>query len=319
MHGASTAPRVSVIVPVYNRDQFVGDTIESVLAQTFGAWELIVFDDGSSDRTRDVADRYASGDGRIRVGSGANGGVAAARNRGLSLATSGSEFVIFLDSDDLWEPDALETLVATLDEHPEYVSVYCLARCIDTDGRFLPGDDLEARSRNRRGFRGGHLVALRSREPLTFEDLVYHYWMVTPGTHLLRRSVVERVGDFDPAAAPADDLDLAIRVSRHGRTGFVDRPLLRWRRHDQTLSNTSSRWNAATRLVRTKALTDPANTPSQRDAARRAYRLAVRSLVDETHDALGRRDRRAATRQAVKAVQLYLAYVWASVHPNHFA
>ncbi len=241
----SSLPRVSVIVPVYNRERLVGETIESVLAQTLTAWELVVFDDGSTDQSWHLARRYAVADQRVCVARGPNGGVAAARNRGLALTDARTEFVIFLDSDDLWEPDILESLVGMLDEHPEIVSAYSLVRCIDSEGRFLPDDDLAERTRHRWGFRDGKVTTLTPDEPVTFDDLVVHYWMVTPGTHLLRRRVLELVGELDPAADPADDFDLALRMSRHGCIGCVDRPLLRWRRHDDTLSNTSSRWGTA--------------------------------------------------------------------------
>ena len=83
--GSGPAPRVSVVIPAYNRQHFVGLTIESVLAQTLERWELIVYDDGSTDGTLDVATSYMERDPRIRVASGPNGGVASARNRGFSL------------------------------------------------------------------------------------------------------------------------------------------------------------------------------------------------------------------------------------------
>jgi glycosyltransferase involved in cell wall biosynthesis len=305
-------PRVSIVVPVYNRERFLGPTIESVIAQTFEDWELVVYDDGSTDGTFDVARRYTN-DSRIKVARGPNKGVAAARNRGFEVTDANAEFVVFLDSDDLWEPDALETLIATLDDNRQYVASYGLARCIDHEGRLVPGDDLEERSRDRRGFRDGRLVRIPPQEPTSFAELVYHYWMVTPGTQLLRRDVLARIGDFDPHTDPADDLDLAIRLSRHGDVGFVDRPLLRWRRHPETLTNTSRRWGVAVRRVRAKAHTDPSNTPAQRRATRLAYLHAVRTTWREGRDAATRRAYGDALHESLKAVHLFQAFLRADI------
>src|SRR5258708_22538511 len=83
-------PRVSVVIPAYNRDRFVGLTIESVVAQTFVGWEAVVYDDGSTDRTLEVAGAYAERDSRIKVARGPNQGVAATRNRGLALTDAGA-------------------------------------------------------------------------------------------------------------------------------------------------------------------------------------------------------------------------------------
>jgi GT2 family glycosyltransferase len=310
---ASGTPRVSVVIPAFNRERYLGPTIESVLSQTFDRWELIVYDDGSTDRTLDVAMFYAVTDPRIRAAHGPNGGVAAARNRGFELSDTEAEFVIFLDSDDLWEADALGALVGNLDAHPDYVGSYGLARCVDDDGRFVPGDDLAERCRDRRGFRDGHLVPIPPQEPTTFAELVYHYWMVTPGTQLLRTDVVRRVGGFDPATDPADDADLAVRVSRLGDLGFVDHPVLRWRRHPETLTNTSPRWRKAALRVRAKTLTDVSNTPAQRQAMRLAYLYAVRTTWHEGRCAAGRRAYGEAVHKMLKAVSLYEAYLRAEI------
>jgi GT2 family glycosyltransferase len=302
------APRVSIVIPAYNRAHIIGPTIESVRVQTFQRWELIVFDDGSADETYEVAQSYARLDPRIVVGRGPNGGVATARNRGFELSSGCADFVTFLDSDDIWDCDALETLIAVLDAHPEYVGAHALARCIDDAGRPIPGDDLEELCRARRGFRNGELVALERHEPTTFGELVHHNWIVTPGTQLLRRSIVAQVGGFDPHTDPADDADLAIRVSRYGDIGFVDRSILQWRRHPETLTNTSSRWGTAALRVRAKTLTDLSNTPAQLQAMRMAYKHAIGEMVSEARTAARR-----AIHQTVKASNLYQAYVRANV------
>jgi glycosyltransferase involved in cell wall biosynthesis/GT2 family glycosyltransferase len=307
------SPRVSVVIPAFNREPFIALTIKSVLNQSFDDWELVVYDDGSTDRTFEVARACAVTDSRIRVERGPNRGVAVARNEGLALTDPGSDFVIFLDSDDLWEPDALETLVGVLDAHPEYVAAHCLARCIDSEGRPIPGDDLEEKLRDRHGFRGERLVRVEPSEPTMFSELVYQNWVLTPGTQLLRRDVVTLVGGFDPATEPADDADMAIRVSRHGPTAFVDRPLLHWRRHPQALSNTSARWSAATARLRAKTLTDPDNTAEQRDAVRLAFLHSIKSLLRDARFSLSAKNYSATAKWTVKAMKLLVDYLRLSI------
>ena len=252
---------------------------------------------------------FAERDYRIRVARGPNGGVAAARNRGFAETDPRSSSLIFLDSDDLWEPDALETLVNALDAHPEYSSTHSVARSIDAEGRQLPGDDLDQRSLSRRGFAEGQVVARARNEPTTFADLAVHNWVLTPGTHLIRRDVMEMVGDFDVATDPADDWDMAIRVSRHGDIGFVDRSLLLWRRHPATLTNTSPRWRRGYTRVRKKMIVDPANTPDQTRTARLGYVFTARSTTAEARELVARKEYRRALRLGAKALHQYLSYV----------
>ncbi|HEY1279798.1 MAG TPA: glycosyltransferase [Acidimicrobiales bacterium] len=304
-----TVPRVSIVVPAYNRERYLALLLDSVQAQTFPGWELVVFDDGSTDATAQVAGSYAARDARITVAGGVNGGVAAARNRGLSFTDRRTEFVIFLDSDDVWAPDALETLVDVLDRHGEYSSAHALARCIDGDGRDVPGDDLAESSRRRIGFHDGHLVSVPLDQPTTFGDLAYHNWVWTPGTHLIRRQVVEQVGGFDVDTDPADDWDFAIRVARHSPIGFVDRPLLLWRRHPMTLTNTAPRWRSAYFTVRANMLSDPANTPEQTAVARQAYLLGVVGTCRQARERFSARQLRPALREVAKALQELLLYL----------
>jgi glycosyltransferase involved in cell wall biosynthesis len=272
--------RVAIVIPAFNRERFIAATIDAVLAQTFADWQLIVFDDGSTDRTRAIASQYAV-DPRITVTGGPNGGVAAARNRGLAASDPRTEFVVFLDSDDLWEPDALESFVRVLDSHPEFVSVHSNLRSIDEQGRPIPGDDLQERTRRRKGIRNDALVEIALDEPTTFAEFVVENVVQSPGTQLIRRSVLAQVGELDVATDPADDWDLVIRISRYGPSGFIDRPLLQWRRHSAALSNTTPRLRQGYFRTRDRALMDSANTPEQRRAAKRAYALVVRAAVAE--------------------------------------
>ncbi len=259
----SEAPRVSVVIPAYNSEAYVGTTLESIIGQTFSAWETIVYDDGSRDSTAAVARQFAADDPRIRVVSGENGGVAAARNRGFAETDPRSEFVVFLDNDDVWLPEMLGSLVAVLDAHAEYAGAHTLVRCIDEFGNATPNDNLEELLRDRRGFRDGRLMPVEPWAPTTFGDLAFHNWVVTPGALLVRRRIVDRTGGFDADTVPADDWDMVVRLSRSGDFGRVDEALLLWRRHADAQSFHSADWGTAHFKVRRKMLTDRSNTREQ--------------------------------------------------------
>lgn len=118
----SDQPRVSVIIPTYRHAAYVGETIASVLAQTFRDFELIIVNDGSPDNTADVLRPLIRSNACIRYVEQSNGGQASARNHGLRLAQG--EFLAYLDDDDLWPPDKLAWQVPLLECHPEAAFVY---------------------------------------------------------------------------------------------------------------------------------------------------------------------------------------------------
>lgn len=124
------APLVSIVIPTYNREDLVAAAIDSALAQTHPRCEIIVVDDGSTDRTADVLARYA---GRITAVRQTNTGLSGARNTGIRAAKGA--FVGFLDSDDLWEPPLVAAALAIFDTHPDVGAVFLAERDIDLSGR----------------------------------------------------------------------------------------------------------------------------------------------------------------------------------------
>lgn len=124
-------PKVSVIIPTYNRADVVIEAIQSVLNQTLDDLELIIVDDGSTDKTRQAVEAIM--DPRIRYFYKQNSGPAGARNFGLKYAQS--DFIAFLDHDDLWPPDYLKIMVGTLEEQLEYGLVYCPVTLVSPNGR----------------------------------------------------------------------------------------------------------------------------------------------------------------------------------------
>jgi len=308
----STTPRISIVIPTYNAAAYLAQTLDSVLAQTCSDWELVIYDDGSHDGTVAVANSYSAKDRRIRVLQGRNGGVAAARNEGFAATNPASKFVIFLDHDDLWEPDILEILSGILSNDPEYVSAHSVCRCIDSNGRPAVGDDIQTILSARNGYRGGTVKLVTVEEPTTFSDLALHNWICTPGLHLVRREVLEKVGAFDPNTVPCDDWDMSIRLSRHGPIGFTQRPLLLWRRHDGAQSY-NIKWHRAYFGVRQKMLADPSNSPEHTRSARQGFIDAIGGTLTQSKTQLSRRRPIAAAKYLAKAAQESLLFVHATL------
>jgi glycosyltransferase involved in cell wall biosynthesis len=125
---SEVAVKVSVIIPTYNRAYIIADALESVFAQTFDNFEVIVIDDGSTDNTADVIKRFS--DTRLRYIRKKNGGCGSAYNAGIRA--SGAEYISFLDSDDLWKPEKLGRDVSFLDQHPEVQGVFSDLEKIDS-------------------------------------------------------------------------------------------------------------------------------------------------------------------------------------------
>lgn len=128
------SPKVTVVIPVYNREKYVGDAIGSILAQTFTDFELLVIDDGSTDGSVEVVRSYR--DPRIRLECNeTNWGIAKTRNRGIQLACG--EYLAFLDSDDWAYPERLAKQAAFLDSHPDYAAVGAWVAWMDDKGHSL--------------------------------------------------------------------------------------------------------------------------------------------------------------------------------------
>jgi glycosyltransferase involved in cell wall biosynthesis len=182
---------VSVIIPCYNQAQFLGEAIESVLAQSYEPLEIIVIDDGSSDNTAEVARRYPA----AKYFHQKNAGRSAARNAGLRR--SRGELVVFLDADDRLLPAALDTGVQCLEKHAEcaFVSGHC--RVIDSTGTVLaePRQRVVEREHYLQLLRGGNYI-----------------WC--PATVVYRRRVFDFVHGFDPSLVPVEDYDVYLRVTK---------------------------------------------------------------------------------------------------------
>ena len=222
-HNALLRPNVvSVIIPCYNHARFLGEAIESVLAQSYCNFEIIVVDDGSTDNTAEVAKRYS----RIRYISQENAGLASARNTGLQQ--SRGEFLIFLDADDRLLANALETGVACMREHPECAFVSGRCRILDEGGAIL------ASPRQLRVERDHYLHLLSGGS---------YIWC--PATVLYRRSVFDFVRGFEPELSPAADYDLYLRVTRDFPVYCHGYVVAEYRQHSSNMSRDASKMERA--------------------------------------------------------------------------
>lgn len=215
---AASPPTVSVIIPVYNCEAFLEDTLASVFAQTFKDFEVIVVDDGSTDSTPQILERHRA---TLRVVRTSNGGVCRARNLGIRLARG--EFVCLLDHDDYWYPEKLASQVRALRSHPEVAVVFSeFINWLPTAGKFPPPSSFQPED------------VPEEIEP-EFSGWIYHQflidcWMLT-STAMFRRSVFEECGTFDEALPYSEDWELWIRISRRHQFLKFRRPTTLYRQH----------------------------------------------------------------------------------------
>jgi glycosyltransferase involved in cell wall biosynthesis len=262
---------ISVIMPAFNSGRYIAASIESVRAQSFGDWELIVVDDGSTDDTGSIADGYAAEDARIRVIHQSNGGIAAARNRGLGEMDPVSAYVGFLDSDDVWERRTLETLLRLLAGNLNAIGAHGIQRYIDAEGKPTVVNGASTAPQRRRYIDGWRLRKANPADPTTFETLAYGNCIPTCSL-LIRRTALEREGTFDPLVVVGEDWDMWLRLTLHGDFVFINQVMYAYRLHDANSTRDSNRKNTWFYYVRGKIRALPALTSSQRRSISLGYK-----------------------------------------------
>ncbi len=255
---AAGSPRVSVVIPAYNHARFLPDALESVLAQTFRDFEVLVVDDGSTDNTPDVVASFAP---QVRYLRQQNAGPSRARNTGIRH-TSG-EHVAFLDADDTWMREKLACQVAYLDAHAEAGLVF--TKILVTTEAGQPLYTYPHRYRyDRRAF-----------ERL----LLWPYGSMN--VVMVRRVCFDEVGLFDESLRAAEDWDMWLRIAPRFRCGYIDRPLGTYRQTGQSVSRGPGTLQAPEmfRRVLDKVFGDPARLAGRGPAEiGRLRRLAYASL-----------------------------------------
>lgn len=213
---------VSIVVPAYNVARWLPATIESVLAQTYGDWELIIVDDGSCDGTSAIAEAYVCRDRRVRLIRKSNGGLSSARNAGMSVASG--EYIAFLDADDIWLPRKLEQQVKCLASYDNYGACYTWTEIIDQDGNVIED--------------WGMLKKTYWHDPVIAHDLAGGNFVSGSGSGvLMRRSLVARVGYFDETMRAAEDLDYWYRLALSVQFCLVHAVLVQIRRHSTSMQS----------------------------------------------------------------------------------
>ncbi len=267
---------VSVILPAYNAANFISQTIESVLKQTFTDFELLIIDDGSTDNTLEIANEYALSDRRIKVLSQVNQGVSATRNHGVRLAKG--NLIAFLDADDIWFTDKLAAHIKHLADNPNLAVSFARVEFMSLEGN--PTGQVST----------SRLINLRP------EDFLYENPTTTMSNPIARAEVFKQIGGFAEDMSYSEDLEWLFRVVCHNRKDKspwqiegIDRILLYYRASPSGLSASLYRMEAGWDLLIDRAKEYAPTLVKQhyslaraihlRYLARRAFRLDLPSKV----------------------------------------
>jgi glycosyltransferase involved in cell wall biosynthesis len=279
-------PKVSVIIPAFNAMKFLDDMLQSIAAQTFQDYEVIIVNDGSSDGIKTWFTQIS--DPKVKLISQANQGAAVARNTGI--LQSQAEYIALLDADDLWEPTKLAKQVQILDQEPQIGLVYTWVALVDRQGNptgKIRSDETEGDA---------------------WEKLIEHNVLECCSTPLIRRECFEKVGLFDSqisqGSCGSEDWDMWLRIAERYAFRVVPEPLTQYRQHED---NGSKNWTIMeqdyARIVsKTFASAPPDRQHLQSRCAGFAYlRIAWKALQNSGGDC------QAARHYRSKALSVYPA------------
>lgn len=229
----SNTPALSVIMPVYNAAAYLAQAVESVLAQTFEDFELIIVNDGSTDRSPRILADLARRDGRIKLISRPNTGIVGALNDGLRAARA--DLIARMDADDVSLPQRFEKQLAYLRAHPEVVALGSRVVGVDPCGCEL--------------FHSDHSLA---HDEIDRELLKGVGWAIVHPTVIMRREPLQRVGGYRSEYQWVEDLDLFLRLAEIGTLANLPDELLLYRQHTESVNRTRAQQQAelADRCVR---------------------------------------------------------------------
>ncbi len=205
-------PAVTVVMGVYNAENYVDQAIESVLNQTYGDFELLLLNDGSTDNSLERLEHYAKLDSRCKVYSGENQGMVAMANKGVSLAKS--DIIFRMDNDDICRPERLEKQVHYLSEHPECVAVGSKVLLIDPDG--LPIMEMGGKTQH---------------DEIDEENLSGGGSYLCHPAVAFRKEAILKVGGYRQEFHYAEDLDIFLRLAEVGKLASIPEVLLEYRQH----------------------------------------------------------------------------------------
>lgn len=217
--------QISIVIPAYNEERFLAETIESVLAQTYREFELLILDDGSIDRTLEIAQSYARRDARVRVESHPNVGIGPTLNRGFAL--SANEWVAMIQADDVMMPMRFERQLAFLAAHPELDVAAGWCKHIDSEGRLIGKGDspLITHEAVQKLYAANELIAFNC------------------STAIVRKSAVQAVGGYRSQFRVNEDADLWVRLLEAGYKILVQPEyLVKYRVHAGSVSIARARF-----------------------------------------------------------------------------
>ncbi|MFZ5823279.1 MAG: glycosyltransferase [Bacillota bacterium] len=206
--------RVTILIPTYNHQRYLAEAVESALHQTYTDREVVVVDDGSTDRTPEILARYGRA---IRVIRTENGGTPSALNTGIGAARG--EWIAWLSSDDAFLPDKLARQLALAAEQPALSVIYTDWYVVDGAGRVTDQLGTPPYRTRRQLIRG-----------------LFAGCVINGSTTLVRREALDRIGRFDERLKQAHDWDLWLRLARDHEFGHVRAPLVRYRWHGENMS-----------------------------------------------------------------------------------
>ena len=209
-------PLVSVIVPVYNGEKYIAETIQSALDQTYKNLEIIVVDDGSTDSTADIVKSF--NDERIIYLHQQNSGANVARNYGINA--SKGEFIAPLDADDIWLPHKIEAQVNEFSKDPEIGLVYSWVYFMDPEGKILSKKEIRVQ--------GDHYLSL----------LTSNY-LICGSITLIKKECFEKVGYFGQSTDACQEWELGLRIARKYKFGCVQDYVCKYRIHPESESRVS--------------------------------------------------------------------------------
>jgi len=211
-------PKVSVVMSVYNSEQYLRKAVESIITQTFNDWEFIIVNDGSTDNTCKILEEFT--DTRIRVLNQINTGLPKALNNGI--LNSRGEFIARMDADDIALPTRLETQVKFLEQHPDIGIVGSGVYVISSSGKIkgilnYPLNDKEIR-----------------------KNLIKRNCFIHPSV-MIRKKVFEEVGYYNPLFTNSEDYELWFRIAEHYKLANIEEPLLMYRVFDRNITTQRQR------------------------------------------------------------------------------
>ena len=219
------SPKISLVLPTYNDSQYIEQALNSALNQTYTDFEIIVVDDGSTDNTRDLVDKYGNSIGYIYQ---ENQGLASARNTGIEA--SKGKFLAFLDADDWFAENNLEAKASFLDKHQDVGWVYSDWQYVDDEGNYLDKGSTRFKFSTKKVT--GHI----------FPELVYNRNFISPCSAVIKKTALEAIGGFDPKVVCQEDWDLWLRLSLKYSVQYIDEVLVFVLDRANSLSKDSTKW-----------------------------------------------------------------------------